>query len=209
MSRIAQRNGGQRRGVRNHATTRSFRDWRRLTQPDKHCSGNTSSHSRTGPKCSRRQDTTPWPRWPQLAGPSILTTNFDRLIERALDQAGVAPQVIASSGAIAGMTPMVHAPTTVIKLHGDYLSLGLRNTPDELTSYPEEIKTLLARVFDEYGLLVVGWSAEYDTAWSRRWNRLRPGGTRRSGHVRWRPQGARAAVDRTATSVRHRHRRSR
>jgi len=59
---------------------------------------------------------------------------------------------------------MVHAPTTVIKLHGDYLSLGLRNTPDELTSYPEEIKTLLARVFDEYGLLVVGWSAEYDTA---------------------------------------------
>jgi hypothetical protein len=94
----------------------------------------------------------------------ILTTNFDRLIERALDQAGVAPQVIASSGAIAGMTPMVHAPTTVIKLHGDYLSLGLRNTPDELTSYPEEIKTLLARVFDEYGLLVVGWSAEYDTA---------------------------------------------
>ena len=94
----------------------------------------------------------------------ILTTNFDRLIERALDQAGVAPQVIASSGAISGMTPMVHAPTTVIKLHGDYLSLGLRNTPEELASYPEEIKTLLARVFDEYGLLIMGWSAEYDTA---------------------------------------------
>ncbi len=94
----------------------------------------------------------------------ILTTNFDRLIERALDQAGVAPQVIASSGAISGMTPIVHAPTTVIKLHGDYLSLGLRNTPKELGIYPDEIKTLLARVFDEYGLLVVGWSAEYDTA---------------------------------------------
>ncbi len=94
----------------------------------------------------------------------ILTTNFDRLIERALDQAGVAPQVIGSSAAIAGMTPLVHAPTTVIKLHGDYLSLGQRNTADELAHYPDETRALLARVFDEYGLLVVGWSAEYDTA---------------------------------------------
>lgn len=94
----------------------------------------------------------------------ILTTNFDRLIERALDQAGVAPQVIASSGAIEGMTPLVHAPTTVIKLHGDYLSLGQRNTTDELARYPDGTRALLARVFDEYGLLVVGWSAEYDVA---------------------------------------------
>ena len=94
----------------------------------------------------------------------ILTTNFDRLIERALDQAGVAPQVIASSSAMEGMTPLVHAPTTVIKLHGDYLSLGQRNTADELAHYPDETRALLARVFDEYGLLVVGWSAEYDTA---------------------------------------------
>ncbi len=44
----------------------------------------------------------------------ILTTNFDRLIERALDQAGVAPQVIASSSAMEGMTRLVHAPMTVI-----------------------------------------------------------------------------------------------
>ena len=94
----------------------------------------------------------------------IVTTNFDRLIERALDQAGVAPQVISHPSAMAGMTPIVHAQTTVIKLHGDYLSLGLRNTSDELASYPDELKAILARIFDEYGLLVMGWSAEYDTA---------------------------------------------
>ena len=94
----------------------------------------------------------------------IITTNFDRLIERALDQAGVAPQVVSTPSAVAGMTPLVHAPATVIKLHGDYLSLGLRNTPDELAAYPDEWKALLARVFDDYGLVVVGWSAEYDTA---------------------------------------------
>ncbi len=94
----------------------------------------------------------------------IVTTNFDRLIERALDQAGVAPQVISHTDALSGMTPLVHARTTVIKLHGDYLSLGLRNTKDELARYPEEIRALLDRVFDDYGLIVVGWSAEYDTA---------------------------------------------
>lgn len=94
----------------------------------------------------------------------ILTTNFDRLIERALDQAGIAPQVISTASAVTGMTPLAHTSATVIKLHGDYMSLGLRNTPDELATYPEDFKSLLDRVVDEYGLVVVGWSAEYDTA---------------------------------------------
>jgi hypothetical protein len=96
----------------------------------------------------------------------ILTTNFDRLIERALEQAGVAPQVITSPEQAKGMTPLMHAPVTVVKLHGDYSMLGhgLRNTPEELSSYPEEWTRLLARVFDEFGLIVVGWSADYDTA---------------------------------------------
>ena len=94
----------------------------------------------------------------------IVTTNFDRLIERALDAAGVSPQVIASPSAVAGMIPLAHAPSTVIKLHGDYLTLGMRNTPDEVGTYPSEWKKLLAQILDEYGLLVVGWSAEYDVA---------------------------------------------
>lgn len=96
----------------------------------------------------------------------ILTTNFDRLIERALEQAGVAPQVIASPDEAKGMTLFMHAPVTVVKLHGDYSMLGhgLRNTPEELGSYPEEWNRLLARVFDEFGLVVVGWSATYDIA---------------------------------------------
>jgi hypothetical protein len=38
------------------------------------------------------------------------------------------------------------------------------NTAEELGEYPPEMRGLLARVFDEYGLLVVGWSAEYDRA---------------------------------------------
>lgn len=93
----------------------------------------------------------------------IVTTNFDRLTERALEAAGVSPQVIARPEAMAGMAPLAHAVATVIKLHGDYLDLGSRNTPEELESYPEQWRTLLRQVFNEYGLLVSGWSAEWDT----------------------------------------------
>jgi hypothetical protein len=93
----------------------------------------------------------------------IVTTNFDRLMERALDRVGVSAQVIASPSAVRGMIPLTQASMTVVKLHGDYASPGLRNTPEELASYPTEWRELLARVFDEFGMLVVGWSAEYDT----------------------------------------------
>ncbi len=94
----------------------------------------------------------------------ILTTNFDRLMERALESVGVAPQVIYRPEAVQGMKPLAHAPATVIKLHGDYLDLGTRNTPSELESYPDEWKTLVSQVLDEYGLVISGWSADWDKA---------------------------------------------
>ncbi|WP_217134115.1 SIR2 family protein [Leucobacter chinensis] len=94
----------------------------------------------------------------------IITTNFDRLMERALEAVGVSPQIVARAEAVNGMAPLAHSPATLIKLHGDYKDLGSRNTPDELDAYPEEWKRLLAQVFDEYGLVVSGWSGDWDTA---------------------------------------------
>lgn len=94
----------------------------------------------------------------------IVTTNFDRLMEQALEAVGVSPQVIARPEAVNGMAPLTHAPATVIKLHGDYKDLGSRNTPDELEDYPDEWKILLRQIFDEYGLVISGWSADWDTA---------------------------------------------
>lgn len=94
----------------------------------------------------------------------ILTTNFDRLLEQALEAEGILPQVIASSSAIVGMEPLAHARCTVIKLHGDYASLDQLNTEEELSKYDPELHDLLDRVLDEYGLIVSGWSAEWDTA---------------------------------------------
>lgn len=54
----------------------------------------------------------------------IVTTNFDRLMEQALDAAGVSPQVISRPEAVNGMAPLAHSSATVIKLHGDYRDLG-------------------------------------------------------------------------------------
>jgi hypothetical protein len=94
----------------------------------------------------------------------ILTTNFDRLMESALEAAGVAPTVIASPDAVHGATPLIHAPCTVVKLHGDYLDTRIKNTPAELEAYDVAVNRLLDQVFDEFGLIVCGWSGDWDTA---------------------------------------------
>ena len=92
----------------------------------------------------------------------ILTTNFDRLIENALRDAGIEPTVLSSPDHVQGALPLVHTPCCVIKLHGDYLDTRIRNTPSELQTYPPEFDELLAQIFDEFGLIVCGWSAEWD-----------------------------------------------
>ena len=94
----------------------------------------------------------------------ILTTNFDRLIETALGDAGVTPIVLSTPEQVQGALPLVHTRCCVVKLHGDYLDPCIKNTQAELDSYPAEMNRLLDRVFDEFGLVVCGWSAAWDGA---------------------------------------------
>ena len=94
----------------------------------------------------------------------IVTTNFDRLIEAALAEAGVQPNVISSPAHAAGALPLAHSRCSIIKVHGDYLSPDLKNTVDELERYDSAIDQLLDEVFDQYGLLVCGWSGKWDPA---------------------------------------------
>jgi hypothetical protein len=93
----------------------------------------------------------------------IVTTNFDRLVERAIEDEGVTPVVLSTTDALAGSLPLVHQRCCVIKLHGDYLDTRIKNTPAELSVYDQPISEVLDRVFDEFGLLVCGWSAQWDT----------------------------------------------
>ena len=94
----------------------------------------------------------------------ILTTNFDHLIENALREVGVEPTILSSPDQVHGALPLIHTRCCVIKLHGDYLDTRIRNTPCELQTYPPEFDKLLDQVLDEFGLIVCGWSAEWDEA---------------------------------------------
>ena len=94
----------------------------------------------------------------------VITTNFDHLIERALEDAGVSPTVVSSPDHIKGMLPLVHTRHCLIKVNGDYLDTRIRNTSSELDTYPNEFNQLLDQVFDEFGLVVCGWSADWDGA---------------------------------------------
>jgi hypothetical protein len=94
----------------------------------------------------------------------IVTTNFDRLMEQALTDAGIQPTIISTADAVKGALPLTHSPCTVMKIHGDYLDSRLRNTKPELSAYEKPLNDLLDRVLDEFGLVVCGWSAEWDVA---------------------------------------------
>ena len=97
----------------------------------------------------------------------IVTTNFDRLMESALRAIGVEPTVVASVDALSGALPIAHSSCYILKLHGDYMDARILNTDAELSAYPVGFDRQLDRIFDEYGLIVCGWSGEWDHALRR------------------------------------------
>ncbi len=94
----------------------------------------------------------------------IITMNFDRLIERALEEVGIVPTVISTGDQAKGARPITHSECTIIKVHGGYLDTRIKNTPKELAKFTKPMDQLVDRVLDEFGLIVCGWSAEWDTA---------------------------------------------
>ena len=94
----------------------------------------------------------------------VLTTNFDRLIEKALDDEHIEYQVIRDVSDISGAVPLVHSNCTIVKINGDYLDCRFRNTIDELAEYPEELNAYLHEIFNNFGLITCGWSAIWDKA---------------------------------------------
>ncbi|NGO62697.1 hypothetical protein G6N76_03350 [Rhizobium daejeonense] len=94
----------------------------------------------------------------------IVTTNFDRLMEVALTDVGIVPTVISTADATKGAAPLVHQRCVVVKIHGDYLDDRIKNTEDELASYDPAMDAYLDRILDEFGLIVCGWSGEWDQA---------------------------------------------
>jgi len=97
----------------------------------------------------------------------ILTTNFDRLMEIALAEQGVSCSIISSPDDLGGAEPYTHCRCQLLKLSGDYMDTRILNTDLELAEYPEAYEQHLERVFDEFGLVVSGWSGDWDIALRR------------------------------------------
>lgn len=94
----------------------------------------------------------------------IITTNFDRLMERALQDVGIDPLVVSSARDAKVAPPLHSLRCLIIKVHGDHASPDLRNTLAELAAYDEALQSFLERILDEHGLIVCGWSADWDSA---------------------------------------------
>ncbi|MGH2968857.1 MAG: SIR2 family protein [Solirubrobacteraceae bacterium] len=88
----------------------------------------------------------------------FVTTNFDRLLEHALQARGIEPIVVASDADLQAAPPREHAHCVVLKPHGDYLRQTIRNTPEELEELEPAMTAELAEVFNRYGIVVVGYS---------------------------------------------------
>lgn len=94
----------------------------------------------------------------------ILTTNFDRLLEGALGDVGVTPNVVNGAEGIDGARSYASEQCTIVKINGDYQDTRIRNSVPELSEYPASLNTYLGAILDAYGLVVCGWSATYDEA---------------------------------------------
>lgn len=101
----------------------------------------------------------------------LVTTNFDRLMERALENIRITPMVVSSPDDLAGVPPLGQGEVTLIKVHGDYLDSRIKNTPKELSEFDPAIDHLLDQVFAEYGLLVCGFGQPSGTPrWCVPWS---------------------------------------
>lgn len=88
----------------------------------------------------------------------FVTTNFDRLLEHALQARGIEPIVATDDVSLANAVPREHAECYILKPHGDYLQQTIRNTESELDELPQGVVAELRALFDRQGLLVLGYS---------------------------------------------------
>jgi len=82
----------------------------------------------------------------------ILTTNFDRLMEKALDEIDVSYDVVYSEYSLNGAVAYVHSNCMIVKINGDYKDIRTKNTIEELKNYEDKIIKYLNRVSRKVGL---------------------------------------------------------
>ena len=94
--------------------------------------------------------------------PAVWTTNFDRVLEDAvsslsgttttLTTAHLAEPAVARRALVESGFPLL------VKLHGDYQSENLKNTPAELQEQDGELRQVLQIACQRFGLVIAGYS---------------------------------------------------
>lgn len=88
----------------------------------------------------------------------ILTTNFDRLMEKALEDESIDYNVVASSDDLVYIKPREHSNCRIMKLHGDYQKANIRNTKKELQKLESGMEKEFQEILNRYGIIVIGYS---------------------------------------------------
>lgn len=88
----------------------------------------------------------------------IVTTNFDRLMEEALQDKGISFDVVSSKSDFDELKPREHSNCRILKLHGDYQKSNIKNTKKELEKLEVEIEDEFKDILDKYGVVVIGYS---------------------------------------------------
>ncbi len=89
---------------------------------------------------------------------TVLTTNFDPLIDFGVKSINPLQQVVTISSSVNPQTSIVENVPQIIKMHGDYLYDRIQNTTDELQKLEQHIGQLSATSLSENQLLVIGYS---------------------------------------------------
>lgn len=95
----------------------------------------------------------------------IVTTNFDTLIEAALDDTGLKGQytVIDSSDDVLTSKPWPKEDICrIYKMHGTIEKGIIRNTKKDLMQLPEELTKDCLDVIERHGMIVLGYAANED-----------------------------------------------
>ncbi|QOJ35082.1 MAG: SIR2 family protein [Nitrospira sp.] len=89
----------------------------------------------------------------------VITTNFDKLLEQAIERAGLRVQVISNAEDLEHSEPLIHCRDfRVYKPHGT-LGVGqIRNTPFDLELLASNMDEELVRVISDHGLLILGYA---------------------------------------------------
>jgi hypothetical protein len=99
--------------------------------------------------------------------PCVFTTNFDPLVENAATHAAqLLPATDRAQPTLAALDNAARAEIClrenewplIVKLHGDYQSVELKNTDDELREQDERLRLVLTESLQRFGLVVAGYS---------------------------------------------------